>query len=227
MAVLCQDVKGTDVAVVTLMQTIRMLTTVFVVPFWVLHGLAVRIDVVGRGAPTSSSGDFFMLALFGGVIFAFVCLAKYIKMPGPYATAPIIGTAVLVLAGVNAPPLPSSVIAIAQVGVGISLGMAINVGRIANWRKLVYCSFLSVLSAIVILFGVDYVYASLADLSFITAFICTAPGGMTEMGLTAMMVHADLPTVVAFQFFRLMFVLMVAIPLLQWWLSRSPAKRPA
>jgi len=47
----------------------------------------------------------------------------------------------------------------------------------------------------------------IAPITFLTAFISTALGGMTEMGLTAMMVHADLSTVIAFQLFRLLFVL--------------------
>jgi hypothetical protein len=41
------------------------------------------------------------------------------------------------------------------------------------------------------------------------------------MGLTAMMVHADLSLVIAFQLFRLLFVLLIAVPLIRWWLCRT------
>jgi uncharacterized membrane protein AbrB (regulator of aidB expression) len=58
----------------------------------------------------------------------------------------------------------------------------------------------------------------------LTAFIGTAPGGMAEMGITAMMVNADLSTVVAFQLSRLLFVLVIVFPLMSWLFRRKRNK---
>jgi membrane AbrB-like protein len=221
MAMICEDVEGSDTAIVTLMQTVRVITTVFFVPFLVLHGLADHVERVSRPASNISIEQAPILALFAAVVVGAICFAKYIKLPSHFLIAPVVATAVLVLFGIDAPVLPPSVIAVVQVWVGIKMGMAVDFSSLANWRKLVILNFLSVFAVIVLFLGIDYVFARISGTSFITAYISTAPGGMNEMGLTALMVHADLSTVIAFMLFRLIFVLLVAIPLVRWWLYRK------
>jgi membrane AbrB-like protein len=220
MTIVCEDVEGSDAAAVMMMQTVRMLVTVFMVPFLVLHGLADRVDPITKAAAHFNADTIPTLAAFGGVMVGLVYIGQYIKLPSPYLIAPVIGTAVLVLSGVNAPSLPPTVIALAQVCMSIRMGMAVDVSGLDNWKKLLFLNVVSVFLVILALLGIDFLFARIADISFITAFISTAPGGITEMGLTAMMVHADLSTVIAFQLFRLLLVLLVAIPLLRWWLCR-------
>ena len=218
--IVCEDVEGSDVAAVTMMQTVRILMTVFTVPFLVLHGLADRVDPVIRAAAHFNVDTLPVLALFAVIIIGSVYIANSIGLPSPYLIAPVVSTASLVLSGVDAPSLPSFVIALAQVCMSIRMGMAVDVARLHNWKKLLLLTMLSVFVVILLLLGIDYLFARISEISFITAFISTAPGGITEMGLTAMMVHADLSTVIAFQLFRLLFVLLVAIPVLTWWLCR-------
>jgi hypothetical protein len=220
MSIVCEDVEGSDAAVVTLLQTVRVITTVFFVPFLVMHGLADHVDPVSRGSAQFGVDNIPTLALFGTCIIGLVYLAKYIRVPTPYLIAPVIGTAALVLSGIEAPALPYVVIALAQVCVGIRMGMAVEVSSLANVRKLLTINFISVIVVILALLGIDYVLSRISSISLVTAFISTAPGGITEMGLTALMVHADLSTVIAFQLFRLMFVLLIAIPVIRWWLCR-------
>jgi membrane AbrB-like protein len=220
MVIVCEDVEGSDAAAVTLMQTIRVITTVFFVPFLVLHGLADHVDQVSRAASDFSYAQIPTIALFAGVVIGAIYLAKYVKLPSPYLIAPVVATAVLVLSGIDAPVLPPVVIAVAQICVGIKIGMGVEFSSLANWRKLVALNFISMLVIIALLLGIDYVFARLSGTSFVTAFISTAPGGINEMGLTALMVHADLSMVIAFQLFRLLFVLMIAVPLIRWWLCR-------
>jgi len=221
MVVVCEDVEGSDAAVVTLMQAVRIITTVFCVPFLVLHGLADHVERVGRPASNIGIHQLPALALFAAVVVGAVYFAKFIKMPSPFLVAPVIATASVVLSGIDAPVLPPFIIAVVQVWVGIKMGMAVELSSLADWRKLVTLNFISVFAVIISFLGIDYVYAQLSGTSFITAFISTAPGGMNEMGLTALMVHADLSTVIAFMLFRLMFVLIVAIPIMRWWLYRK------
>jgi len=226
MAMVCEEVEGSDAATVTLMQTVRVLTAVFIVPFLVLHGLADRVDPVNLAAAQFYAGDIPRLLLFASVIAVLIGLMRYFKISSPYLIAPIIGTAGLVLSGVNPPAMPVALVALAQVCVGIRMGMAVEVSSLANWKKVVVMNFISVFLVIVAFLGIDYIMARVSSISFVTAFISTAPGGMTEMGLTALMVHADLSTVIAFQLCRLMFVLLIAIPCMRWWLCRSQKSDP-
>ncbi len=222
MAIVCEDVEGSDAAAVTLMQTVRVITTVFVVPFLVLHGFADHVDPITRTAAQEFGVEKLpMLFAFAAVIIGLLYLGKYIRMPSPYLIAPVVGTATMVLSGIDAPVLPYSVIAVAQICVGIRMGMAVELSSLANWKKLLALNFASVLAVIILFMGIDYIFMLISGTPFVTAFISTAPGGINEMGLTAMMVHADLSTVIAFQLFRLLFVLLVAVPLIRWWLCRT------
>lgn len=216
---ICEDLDNIDVAAVTFMQTIRMLTVVSVVPFIALHGLASAASPAAV-REIDGMGDFSLLAVFVAVMYILIYLGKYLHIPSPYIICPIVGTAALVLAGIHPPELPRPVIALAQVCVGIRMGMAVSAANIAGWKKLVFYSWLNILGVLLLLLGMDYFLVRITPISFVTAFISTAPGGMTEMGLTAMMVQADLSTVVAFQLFRLLFVLLIAIPAVRWWLGR-------
>ena len=221
MTMVCEDVEGSDAAVVTIMQTARLLVTVFTVPFLVLHGLADHVDPIRSAAAQFNIDTFPILALFGFIIVISIFIAKYINFPSPYLTAPVISTAILVLSGVDAPSLPYFVIALAQVCISIRMGMSVDVAKMHNWGKLLLLTISSIFVVILLLLGVDYLFAQISGSPFITAFISTAPGGITEMGLTAMMVHADLSTVIAFQLVRLLFVLLVAIPVITWWLRHK------
>jgi hypothetical protein len=221
MVIVCEDVEGSDAAVVMLMQTVRIITTVFFVPFLVLHGLAEHVDRVGRPASNIGIHQIPTLALFAVVVGGAVYFAKYIRMPSPFLIAPVVATALLTLFGIDAPVLPPAVIAVVQVWVGIKMGMTVEVSSLANWRKVVLLNFLSVFTVIISFLGIDYLYAQISGTPFITAFISTAPGGMNEMGLTALMVHADLSTVISFMLFRLMLVLLVVVPVIRWWLCRK------
>jgi uncharacterized protein len=220
MAIVCEDIEGSDAAAVTLMQTVRVITTVFVVPFLVLHGMADRVDPVNVMASHFSSNDLPSIALFAGVNALLIYIGKRIKMPSPFLIAPVIGTSVMVLSGVDAPALPPVVVAGAQVFIAIRMGMAVEVSGLTNWKKMMAINFIAVCAIILILLGADYILSLISGIPFVTAFISTSPGGMTEMGLTALMVHADLSTVIAFQLFRLMFVLLLAVPVARWWLCR-------
>lgn len=224
MALLSNEIEGADPAEVTLMQTIRMVTVVFVIPFTALHVLADQVNAVTRGSAEMSISQVPQLAVFVGVIAILLFLTKRIKLPGRYASAPVVGTAALVMAGLDAPALPAPVVALAQICVGIKMGMDVNVDSLANWKRLFLYNFASILSAIGLLAVADYFFARATNISFVTMFISTGPGGMTEMGLTAMMINADLSTVIAFQLFRLLFVLMIGIPVLKWYLVKRSKK---
>lgn len=225
MSVICENTRETNASVVILMQTIRIIAVVIVVPFLTLHGLAESVQQVSTGVHALTLDELPRLALFGIVIFLLIKLQKRLRVPNPYLIAPLIGTAAFVLSGITAPVLPFFLIAGAQVFVGIRMGIDVASARADNWQKIVLCNAVSIVLVIIILLAASYLFSSVYPISPVTAFISVAPGGMSEMALTAMMVKADLPTVVSYQLFRLFFIILVCIPLVQWWLNRRLASQ--
>ncbi|GMB01501.1 hypothetical protein PIPA1_43000 [Pelosinus sp. IPA-1] len=223
MAVICEEIDGADVAVVTLMQITRVLTVVFIVPMLAIYGLSnnsTPIPLFAAGAP---------LNYVAFLPFAVVCvlspqLAKLLKVPTPYLMGPTLGTISLIIGGYDAPHLPQYLTALAQIAIGIRMGADITFDGLKNWKSIVLYTFGGVLLVITMSLGVDYALTKFYSISFLTAFISTAPGGITEMGLTAMTVHADVSLVVAYQLFRLLSMLILGIPVIRWWLMRKTVR---
>jgi hypothetical protein len=53
----------------------------------------------------------------------------------------------------------------------------------------------------------------------VTAFLSAAPGGMAEMGLTALILGGDVSVVAGYHMFRLLFILLVLPYFLRYWLK--------
>ncbi|MGG1600710.1 AbrB family transcriptional regulator, partial [Paenibacillus naphthalenovorans] len=68
--------------------------------------------------------------------------------------------------------------------------------------------------------ALSFGYSQVLPISFVTAFLSTSPGGMTEMGVTAAAVKGDVSIVVAYQMFRILFILFIVPYLLRWGFRR-------
>jgi membrane AbrB-like protein len=214
-----EDIKDSDTSVVTLLQTIRVLVVVFFVPFIALHGLADEFLHISKTAQTFSVGHIPLLFLFFGASLASLFILQYRGVSPRYIIAPMLVTAALVLSGIHAPPLPLPLIALAQIFIGLSLGVSIKVDKLKNWKTISFFGVLSVLGVIISSLFVSFLLSKTTSISLLTAFISIAPGGIAEMGVTAIAVNADLSMVIAFQLFRLLFILLILIPLTKYWLN--------
>ena len=210
MVVLAEEMKDTDQTAVTIMQTVRMLAVVFIVPFLAMHVLHDgNIDLVeGAGAiiqPEIATIVIYMVvAIFGAI------LAKKLKLPTPFLLGPLLCTAIVVLTtGLQAPKVPVHFLNIAQVLVGTYLGSSINLAKVKNYHRLMPCLSLGVMFVLLVSLGMGYILVMVSNVSFVTAFLSTAPGGLTEMGITALIVGADISTMTAYQLVRLLFIMLV------------------
>lgn len=227
-AVLCGEVPGSDLTVVTVMQTARVLSVIFIVPFLAIHGLGYGSLAGTPAAAVSMVTPSFLpisqlLLLAGGVILS-AAFAWRIGMPTPFLLGAVIGTASIGLYGVPLPAIPKNWLDGAQLCIGAYTGARINLGNLTNWRKIFPYTMLGVIGLILGSMVIAAFLMHFDNISLVTAFLSTAPGGMAEMGLTGMMLHADLSVIVAFQLFRLLFILMVLPPILKWCLGRNSIK---
>ncbi|MCE5284340.1 MAG: AbrB family transcriptional regulator [Pelosinus sp.] len=222
MVVLAEEIPNADLGVVTFMQTVRLLSVVFVVPFLVLHGLAGGVEeTVSASQVNGLSGQLPIISLFLLVNIMGAFAAKKISLPTPFMLGPVLCTAGMVLAGIAAPRLPIELINIAQLCVGTYMGISIKKESLSRCTVILPYVFLGALGVLVCSMLVGWVLAFLHPITLITGFLSTSPGGMNEMGLTAMMVHADISMVIAYQIFRLLFILLFIPPILRWVLCRN------
>ncbi|MFB5164631.1 AbrB family transcriptional regulator [Parageobacillus toebii] len=209
-----------NTALVTIFQTIRLLTVVFLVPTVVVHwlnGHASPGNATAQAAAVSSDGHYtwFLLSIFGALLLRNI-------IPAAYVVGPLAVTAVMHAAGVNLPLLPVWLIILAQISVGINMGERITLEDIKLGGKFSWVYFLLALVLIALSFGFGYVFAELTDLPLSTALLSLAPGGLVEMVLTAQTVGGDPAIVSSLQFVRLLLVIIVVPNVLKWVFRKFP-----
>ena len=220
MVLLSQENPRANTTIVTFMQSARLLASLFVVPFLALHGLSDTVVVNLQVAAGSSVGlDVWFITLTA--VAAGTAIAVRCKVPTPWLLGPILTAAFLVCRGMEAVPMPGWMLGAAQISAGLYMGSNIDITSLAdNWRRVFFYTLSGVAGILCCSFIIGYVLKQICGYSLVTAFLGTAPGGIGEMGLTAMMVQADLSVVIAYQIFRLFFVLLVVPYYLRWQLQR-------
>jgi membrane AbrB-like protein len=226
MVAMGEEIPEADATIVTFMQTIRVLTVVFSVPFLALHVLERGTSpVVIQTVVGTHTGD--VILPFAGAVVIGTLLAVRFKMPIPYLVGPVLATCVLVVNGLPAPALPPITIIAAQLSIGTYMGVNIRFNSMQKkWRTIVPYTLLNAGAVLLFCLGLGWLLTRFISVDLVTGFLSTAPGGITEMGLTAMQVNADLSTVVAYHIFRMFFILLIIPIFLRRWLCSRDEKRP-
>lgn len=216
-----EEIEEVNKTTVTLMQTIRATSVIFLVPFITIHGLGehgmTSFSDLSNNGPESLSIVHYGI-YFGAVIIG-VWGGKMLRLPARFLTGPLLATAAVAASGLPAPHIPAVVIVLAQLSLGIHLGIQIK--RIENAKKLLLYTLASSLLIVLFSLFLAYLLTKWTHMDIHTAFLSTAPGGIAEMGLTASLVHADTALVSAYQLFRIFFIMFLIIPLLQIWIKRN------
>lgn len=214
MVVLSEEIADTDLTVVTFMQTIRLLATVFIVPFIVIHGMAASGGQAAAAAGAPAVYHSVIHTPWNGILYALTVLAAAwaavkVSLPTPFLLGPLIGAAAPALAGFPAPNTPSILVIISQLCIGAYLGLSIKPASLENWKKLLPVALMGSIAVVFFSLGVGFLLTRMHSLDLTSAFLGTSPGGMGEMGLTAVLVGANVSLVTAYQMFRLLFILFV------------------
>jgi membrane AbrB-like protein len=193
---------------IILAHSLRIVITIAVIAFWfrVVEGYAVG---AGPAVPqvAISPADMFLLLATG--VFG-VLAGQKLHLPAPALLGPMIISGVLHLTAIveTAPPAP--VVAVAQVVLGTILGCRFNgitVQTLVPALGLSLCAtgLLLVLAAM----GAQ-IMAVATQIDPVQALLALAPGGMSEMGLIALAVHADAAFVALHHVARILFVIVLA-----------------
>ncbi|QOR68304.1 AbrB family transcriptional regulator [Cytobacillus suaedae] len=213
-------------AMVTIFQTVRLLTVVFTVPFLVVYMFAAdSVSPLQAIANTNYNASVFSYGWFIIPILAGWLLRN--RLPAAYVIGPLLATALLNSSGVELPMLPKFLLILAQVSVGISMGSKITIQDLKLGGK--YCGIYFLLAMIIIAtsFGLGYLFSLATNLHLPTALLSFAPGGLVEMVLTAKAVGADPAIVSSLQFIRLLFIIIFVPSILKWFFTIKQRKHLA
>lgn len=225
MVLLSEEIKGADSTVVTFMQTIRMLTVIFIVPTLSIYAFSSgetekskpTIDLVTQ----TGHGNFFQVITVIAIVLLITACAVHFKFPTPWIIGPLLSSAILTVSGFETFQLPPMLIVLAQLCLGVYLGLGIKMNMLKNWKRLLPFSVISGLLIVGFAFVLAYGLHTIYPISMTTAFLCIAPGGLPEMGVTAHTVHADVSMVAAYQLFRVFFILFIVPIFLRYLFGRQ------
>ncbi|WP_322896225.1 MULTISPECIES: AbrB family transcriptional regulator [unclassified Yoonia] len=198
---------GIAPAPVVVAQTIRIAIIVFLVPMaiYLIDGVP---DAATFNAPQTLAlghAGLAVLAIAGTIVF------KLLRLSNPYFLGPLAVSAAVAAFGVALPPFPLLIMALAQIALGTRLGSTFRRTLFTSGEGHLLATSISALALLMLISGMALGVAHLAGHPWETLVLGAAPGGVTEMALTAKFLGAEVALVTAIQLTRI-FLFMPNIP---------------
>jgi len=214
-----EEQKSIDLSKVTFYHVLRILLIVTVVPFIVTGHETNLVQDSAEGVYSLYLAGLLVLCYIIGMVF------KKLRVPTGYMLGPVFLIMVFNLTNIEVPVMPSSLLHIAQLVIGIYIGLLLKKENIKLTKKHVFYSVFSSGLLILFAFGLSYILENQQDMSFSTGFLSVVPGGLDQMGIIAASIQADVTVVTAFQLFRILFLSVFIIPFVKYVFSRDQRKR--
>lgn len=219
MLLLCESIPSADINAVAVIQSIRLMSTIAVVPILLTHGFgATAVDSAVLGAIHYLDIPAWQLII---AAVAGALAAHKINFPAAFFMGPIvaIGAFSLYLGG-NLPEAPDWLIALSQVCTGLFLGTCIDPFQLGQNKKLLPVTLAGALILIVSSLFMGFLLSKYYGFTLATAFLATAPGGVAEMSITGMVLGENVPIILAYQLFRMLVLNIIMPPALKWYFTR-------
>lgn len=217
---MADELKNVNLTVVTVTQTIRLLMIVIGMPLMLAFlGHTEQSEAVINTLSHTTINLPTILVLFLCVAMAFI--GKKIHFPTAFLLVPALVAAIMQGIGVHLAELPNSVLEIAQLLIGIYIGLLMKPKELENKSKTISLALVSGLLIFITAMFLGIIFAKVNSLDLPTALLSLAPGGMDQMGAIAHAIDADLSMVAGYQIFRAFYILFIIQPLLAYILKKK------
>jgi hypothetical protein len=208
--VLMGEEMGADVAMLTMLQFLRLILTIIVVPLG--FTLATGHAVGSAGGASLVAPHVLSLQDIGWIAAAAISgalIGRASRMPAGIITGPILVSAAMHLSGLSdaSPPLWS--IWLTQIVIGTSLGVRFAGMPLGNFVLAARLAAVNVTIFIALAAGFAFALAGFVHEPVAAVFLAFAPGGLTEMALIALSLQMSVIYVTAHHVLRI--VLAVAL----------------
>ncbi|WP_167620107.1 AbrB family transcriptional regulator [Paracoccus ravus] len=203
---------GIPPAPVVMAQTLRIAAIVVTVPL-----LLYAID----GRPQADPGIFHavanpaLLPLLAVLAFASGQIFRALGWVNPYFLGPLAITSAVTACGLDLPHYPPPILAGAQILLGAWLGSTFQMHLFRGAAAEMVISLLGTVLLLALTSGAALLIAHLSGHNWETAILGMAPGGVTEMALTAQYLHQDVALVTAAHVVRIFLLMPLARPLIR------------
>lgn len=204
------EARGANVQAIVLAHSLRVVVTIAIIAFWFRIVMGHDVGAQASGASGFPAWNEALMLLAAGVLGA--VLGRALHFPAPSFLGPLLVSAALHVSGLSKAAPPDLLVNGAQVILGTVLGCRF---RGVPLRALAGAGALSVGSTLITLaialgFAAFLEHALAIDSA--QAILAFAPGGLTEMGLIALAIRADVAFVALHHVVRIL-LLIVGAPL--------------
>lgn len=193
---------------VILSQTIRIASVVVLVPviIYLIDGWPVR-DMV----PTATRFDLIGTAVLATIGMVGALLCRALRLPNPYFLGPLAASSAVSAIGFAPSFFPPIILAAAQIVLGVWLGSTFRRSLFAAAGRLVTACIVATLLMLAMTSIIAVIVSIIMGLNWELMVLGAAPGGVTEMALTAKFLGQDVALITAFHLTRI-FIFMPNIP---------------
>ncbi|MEG0260191.1 MAG: AbrB family transcriptional regulator [Lysinibacillus sp.] len=206
-----------NISIITFYHVLRVLLIVSFVPL-----IVTGVDQ-GESTPAASGHFSWWLICLIGICYVAGMFAQKIKMPTGYLLGPVFMLIGLNLSSYDVPQMPFELLHIAQLFIGIYIGLMLKKDSLHLSKRNIAYAFISS----IILLGTTFVFTLIMQkvymLDFRTSFLSIVPGGLDQMGIIATSVQADVTIVTAFQLMRVLFVSIFIVPFVKLYNTKKIA----
>jgi uncharacterized protein len=208
---------GARTDLVAAAHSVRLLLVVILVPFamqWAQGQWGLQVDASLRSA--GRTAEWPGLLGLAGITLAGVWLMVRLKRTNPWFMGALLAAMVLTLSGHWWSAVPGWMSNAAQLLIGVSLGVRFERTFLQTAPRWLVSVAMGTVAMLLVSALLGWLLAYWVGQHPATMILGTAPGGITEMAITAKVLQLGVPVVTAFQVCRLVAVLFLAGPLWQW-----------
>ncbi|WP_226341278.1 AbrB family transcriptional regulator [Gemmobacter serpentinus] len=211
------EAAGANVPKIILAQSLRIVTTIALIAIWFRWWLGLAV-----GSNASSLWEFpgwLDLAMLGlaAVIGSWVGIK--LRLPAPTLMGPMVVSAILHLVNLTQSAPPAVLVIGAQIILGTILGSRFQGMKARVLLPALGLSFVATLAMLGMALGFALVLERLTGQSSEQILLAYAPGGLTEMSLVALALHAEVAFVALHHVVRILMVIGCAPIVFRLWLK--------
>lgn len=215
--------QGGDGRTIALVHTVRILLIVMFLPFVIQWMTGTSLNKTGGSVSVFNTPlEAELLLLICGLVGMF--FGHVLRLPAKYLLGPMITSAVVHTAGWTELHPPFEIVNLAQLVLGVVIGCRFAGTSPALVLRIIKLSLGStlILLAWTLLFAV--LVGRLIEVEPVTVVLAFSPGGLAEMSLIALALHAEVAFVSLHHIIRIVVVMLLAAPIfsaLNWWGARN------
>ncbi|THD74843.1 AbrB family transcriptional regulator [Thalassobius vesicularis] len=197
------EAAGANIAILTMQQFLRIIAVITLVPVGLSIWYGAPVGSASGQTLARAGADLHALPLVMAIGLVGLLIGRAIRLPAYQLTGPLLAAAIVTVTGWADLPVPQWLVNLAQVVIGASLGMRFAGLGGRSMIRATWLALLSVAGMLALGLICALILRPLTGLHLDVLLISFAPGGVTEMALVALSLHANPAIVTLHHIYRI------------------------